>query len=78
MSADDRTTRLICPNHPTEPPSARRYLYEMEDDDATVECLSDGCDYACQNFVKYPVAQVVEFSTGKIRLKNVMTGEYLS
>ena len=69
--------RLVCPRHPMEPPSARRYLVECEDDDSVVECLMDGCGYTCQNFIKYPIAEVHNFTTGETYLKNVLTGEVL-
>lgn len=62
--------RLICPNHGDE---AVR-LVECEDEEDTVECPL--CEYACQNFLKYPVAQVTN-RNGEQYLKNVLTGEII-
>ena len=63
--------RLICPNH--QDPEERVYLVEMADNDHMVECLR--CDYTYRNLVKYPVVEVMDFTTGKIRTINALTGE---
>lgn len=57
---------LICPND-------RERLVEHGDDDSTAVCPR--CGYNCQNFLKYPVAQTFDISTGEIYSVNVLTGE---
>ena len=60
---------LICPNlHGGE----KTRLEEMADD-YWVECPD--CDFTSQNFLKYPVAAVIDRKTGLFTLKNVLTGE---
>lgn len=59
---------LTCPNHGDE----RVRLVESTESDDTVECLR--CDYTCQNFLKYPVAEVTNLR-GERYLKDVLTGE---
>ena len=62
--------RLVCAKHPGEGP---HYLEELPDNDRLVRCPECGEEW--QNFIKYPVATVHDFSTGEIFSKNVLTGE---
>ena len=59
---------LVCPNHPGEVVR----LVEVEDDEF-VECLR--CEEVYINWLKYPVQQVYNHTTGEYYLKNVLTGE---
>ena len=65
--------RLVCSKHPGEGPF---YLEELPDDDHIVRCPECGEEW--QNFIKYPVAEVVDLGTGETFLKNVLTGELAS
>ena len=60
---------LTCPND-------GQRLVEHEEDEGMVECLL--CEYVCQNFLKYPVAEIYVWSTGERYLKNFLTGERVS
>ena len=62
---------LICPNC-----SDKRRLVEDETDETEMECLF--CNYRCQNYLKYPLAQVVKRGTCEIVFQNVFTGEYFT
>ena len=64
--------RLVCPNHGDE----RSYLVEVRDDDSLAECPR--CQYVCQNFLKYPVAEVWNRTDGTKYLKNMLTSEIVS
>lgn len=60
---------MTCPNHGDE--IVR--LHEVEDEDDAMECLR--CDFVCPNFLKNPIAEIYNHSTGERYLKNVWTGE---
>lgn len=66
---ENAEARLVCPNHG----DSTVYLEEMPGDDGRVYCPS--CGYDCQNFIKYPVAQVTDLRTGELSYRNVLTGE---
>ena len=65
--------KLGCPRCPGEPPAERVYLEEHPTDDEVAYCLE--CAYTCQNFIKYPVSQVMDMKTGELYQKNMLTGE---
>ena len=71
MPGQDKTERLVCPNHREE----IVYLVDTADsqDDGRVECLR--CGEFFPNILKYPVQQVHNRATGETHMKNVITGE---
>ncbi len=69
------TERLICPNHPQNPGDQLFYMVETSDDDSLVICPR--CDYACQNFLKYPTAEIYNRSSREFYIKNMLTGEII-
>ena len=66
-------SRLICPDHPDD--DVKHYLVEQYEDGTMVECPD--CEYTCQNFIKYPEVEVMDFDTGETYRKNILTGEIL-
>ena len=48
-------------------------LVEVEDEDDAMEYLR--CEFVCPNFLKDPIAEIYNHSTGERYLKNVWTGE---
>ena len=64
---------LTCPNHGEQ---IVRLVVQDQDADWMVECLL--CGYQYQNFLKYPVAEVHNRTTGQTYLKNVLTGEVVA
>ena len=63
---------LICPNHGEE----RIRLEEDPQDDSIARCPN--CRFACQNYIKYPVAQVMDTATGKPVMRNILTNEQVN
>ena len=64
---------LTCPNHGEQ---IVRLAIQDQDADWMVECPL--CGYQCQNFLKYPVAEVHKRTTGETYLRNVLTGELVA
>ena len=61
--------RLVCSNHPGQ----RVYLEPAGETDDNVRCPE--CGQTWPNYLKYPVAQVIDLTTGEIHCQNVLTGE---
>ena len=62
---------LTCPNHSPEHP---RLVYDKYDDSVAI-CME--CGFTCQNFIEYPIAEVIDMETMETRFRNVITGEYV-
>ena len=60
---------LTCPNHGER----KVRLWEDPDDDSVAMCPD--CNYACQNFLRYPIAEVHNHRTGERYLRDMLTGE---
>ena len=69
MNDNAQDEYLVCPHHGKD----RVRLVVQLEFDWMVECLR--CGYQCQNFLKYPVAEVFNSTTRQTYLKNVLTGE---
>ena len=61
--------RLVCPDCRPEVV----HLVEFPDDDSRVYCPN--CPYHCQNYVRYPVVEVHDFSTGEMYLWDILKKE---
>lgn len=69
--------RLVCPNHPDENATLATRVYMVEDVEDVDVVVCPQCGNESQNFIRTPVAVVVELATGKTRAKNMLTGEYV-
>ena len=65
----EQEKHLLCPRHG----ATTVRMKENPEDDTRVWCPE--CRYNCPNYLKYPVAEVVELGTGRVYLMNVLTGE---
>lgn len=61
---------IICPN---KEHSTVTQMWEDSKDDSMAVCPD--CNYTCQSFLKYPVAEIYSHTSGELYLKNVLTGE---
>ena len=71
MATNSAQEFLLCPNHPDEPAARRRLA--KGDDDQTLTCPR--CSFSCPNFLKYPVVETLDTSTGEVFRVNMLTGK---